>query len=539
VNLKPAFSPGEKPLPAVAPAPLPAARGGRWALAVLGVLPFHVLLVQHLLTGPGATGFLFYDAPYYLANAREIFERGNGFAYPNPNDPSPFAPVLYFHWLIWLLGAGVTFLRIDPGVLFAVLGIVASVVCSALTLRLVELVLPDPRGRSGWFLLTLWGGGIICVTAAGLNLATGRPPGEDLFRLDAGEGWWFPNWGRNLFVSTEAVYHCLVTAAWIGVLRRQWGLALGAVAALAATHPFSGLQHALILGVWLGGLALRDRTPAAWGRVGIAGALLVLFGLYYFWFLSIFPPHRRLVAVWSTVHLVTLTNIVLAVGPLVLVAAWRFHRARWRLGESDWFWLTASGVTFLLMKHDWFIAPHQPAHFSRGYLWLPVWLLALPQFQAWGWRLAGSRVRWPGVTVLGLIGGLLVADNTAFLVRDLNGGERDRIHLGETQREMLAWIDRTKLRGVLLCADTRLSYLAATYTGVRPYFGHLNNTPHIHWRWQEVAAWQRRGETGPWLSSIDYVLIERTDPPAAFDWSRWSELHRNHDYILLGRPPAP
>lgn len=510
----------------------------RWTLVILAVLPFHLPLLQHLLNGSVATGFLQYDAPYYMANARAIFEHGNGFAYPNPYDPDPHAPVIYFHWLMWLLGFGVKFLHLDPGALFATLGVAGSIICSALTLRLVELVLPDPRGRWGWFLLTLWGGGIVCVGAAALNLTHGQPLLTDLFRLDAGEGWWFPNWGRNLITSTEVVYHCLVAATWIGVLQRRWGLAIGAVGALAATHPFSGLQHLLILNAWLGITALRERTSAAWGRALLALTLLVLFGLYYFWFLNLFPTHRALIAVWSTAHQVTLTNIFVEVGPLVLVALWRLRQAHWRPDESGWFWLTAFFVTFLLMQHDWFIAPHQPAHFSRGYLWLPVWLLALPQLQAWGRKWDGARHRLVAVAAWGLLWALCVADNTSFIVRDLNGGELARVRLPDDQREMYGWMDRMNLRGVLLCFDTRLSYHAATYTGVRTYYGHLNNTPNIGRRWREVAGWHRQGITGAWLQTIDYVLIERTNPPAAFDWSQWTELHRNRDYILLGRRDA-
>lgn len=38
-----------------------------------------------------------------------------------------------------------------------------------------------------------------------------------------------------------------------------------------------------------------------------------------------------------------------------------------------------------------------------------------------------------------------------------------------------------------------------------------------------------------WLAAIDYVLIARSDPPAAFDWPNWREWHRNHDYLLLAR----
>jgi hypothetical protein len=505
-------------------------------VVIVAVLPFQLPLLQHLLTGSIATGFLQYDAPYYMANARAVFERGTGLVYPNAYDPDPNAPAIYFHWLTWLLGAAVKILHIDPGVVFASVGVIAAIVCSALTLRLVELVLPDRHGRLGWFLLTMWGGGVICLGTAGLNLLQGRPLLDSLFRLDAGVGWWSANWGRNLLLPTEAVYHCFVAAAWIGVLQCRWALAFASVAALAATHPFSGVQHALILGAWVGGLALYERTPAAWGRVVIACVILGAIGLYYFWFLNLFPAHRRLVAVWSSAHRITLVNVFLAVGPFALVALWRFRREQWRAGQTEWFWFTAIVVTFLLMKHDWFIAPRQPAHFSRGYLWLPIWMLALPQLQRWTQRFVAGRRRSVAFATVALFGVVAASDNTTFIVNELKIGESDRIHLNPEQREMFRWMDHAELRGTLLTSDTRLSYYAAVYAGVRPYYGHLFNTPDIHTRWRDVAAWHRRGEKGPWLQTIDYVLVQQSDPPLGFDREQWHELHRNHDYVLLSRP---
>ena len=526
------------PAPTLCPSPPAGKATRRWGLVVLAALPFQLPLVQHLLTGRTATGFLLYDAPYYMANARAIFERGNGLAYPNPFDPDPSSPVIYFHWLLWLLGAGVKFLHLDPGALFAGVGVAASIVCCALTLRLVELVLPDSRGRSVWFLLTMWGGGALVLTAGLLNLAQGRPAWDDLFRFDVGNGWWFSNWGLNLLLSTEAVYHCLVVGAWIGVLQKRWPLALGGVAALAATHPFSGGQHLLILGTWLGVEALRERTPAAWWRVAIVGGLGAIFGAYYFGFLSQFPAHRALVAVWSNAHEVRLVSLLLAVGPWAALAAWRFRREPWRAGGIEAFFVTTFVVTFLLLQHDWLLPSRQPAHFSRGYHWLPLWLLALPLLQAWFTQLAAARGRFIAGVALGLAGPLLAADNLAFLGRELHDGERDRVSLSEAQREIYEWMDAADLRGVLLCYDLRLSYHAAIYSGARPYVGHLNNTPDIRTRWRQVAAWHREGETGPWFEAIDYLLIDRRNPPA-YPWSGWVELHRNEDYLLVGRTPKP
>ena len=59
-----------------------------WIL--LAVAPFAVIYVAHLMSPSGSpTGFIFYDLPSYAANGREVFERGNGFAFPNPYETSP------------------------------------------------------------------------------------------------------------------------------------------------------------------------------------------------------------------------------------------------------------------------------------------------------------------------------------------------------------------------------------------------------------------------------------------------------------------
>jgi hypothetical protein len=513
----------------------------RWLLVMLAVLPFLLPLAQHVwLAGADATGFLSYDAPNYVANGRSTFERGNGFAHPNPYDPAATSPVIYFHWLIWILGFGVKALGADPGWFFVGLGIVAAVFCSACTLRLVEFMLPDPAGRSALFLLTMWGGGALGLAAFVANLANGRSPFGELLAFDPPEGWWFPNWGRNLILTPEAVYHVLAALGWLGILQRRWRLAFCALGALAATHPFSGLQHLLILGLWVGFLALREHTPEAWRRVALAGAMLVIFCGYYFVYLNSFAEHRALQAIWlQQVWTISLPSLLLAAGPPMLVAFWRLYRQRWRLQDRDLFLLAAGIVTLLLMKHDWFIAPHQPVHFGRGYNWLPWWLLALPQLQEWMQKL--RRVAGPAAWIaLAVAAGLIVSDNVAFLAQDMQTGELNRMHLTSEQREMLGWIDRRDLRGVLLCPDLRFSYLAATYSGARPYLGHIAGTPDARRRWREIVAWRDRGERGPWLDGIDYALLEQGSLPPNFDWSHWRTLHTNSRYVLLGRNgPTP
>jgi hypothetical protein len=477
-----------------------------------------------------------------MANARAIFERGNGFAYPNAYDPDPASPAIYFHWVIWLWGAGVKILHLDPGFLYASAGVLASLICGALTLRLVELTLPDPQGRHWWFLLTMWGGGIVALGGAVGNLEAGRSLSENLFRLDAGEGSWLSNWGRNLQVPTEAIYHCLVATAWIGVLQRRWWLAIASSTALAATHPFSGLQHLLIIGVWVTVIALRDGTRQAWSRAALVFFPGALFSGYYFLFLNRFPAHRNLAALWtvpSSWYSISGVNLLVSIGPLAILAAWSLQRKNWRLNEAEKFWVAAFGVTLLLMEHDWFIAPHQPAHFSHGYQWLPLWFIALPQLQFWSQKVRGYSNRVMTGLIYGLSAILCCADNAAFIANDLNGREANVVSFTAGQREMFDWMDNANLRGVLLCYDIRLSYYSAAYTGVRPYYGHLNNTPDIRDRWKRISAWHRLGETGAWLNTIDYVLIERSRPPKSFDHAQWRELHGNQEFVLFVREGIP
>jgi hypothetical protein len=81
-------------------------------------------------------------------------------------------------------------------------------------------------------------------------------------------------------------------------------------------------------------------------------------------------------------------------------------------------------------------------------------------------------------------------------------------------------MDRQQLRGVLLCPDPRLSYLVATYTGVRPYFGHWANTPHYPDRRRLADDWFGHGKSGPWLAQVDYVLLNTgVSPPGPHSWA--------------------
>ena len=75
----------------------------RLALALVALVPWALVYLHHFTAGEGATGFIQVDMPFYAANGRAIFERGNGLFYPNAYDPDPSAPVILLKPITWLV----------------------------------------------------------------------------------------------------------------------------------------------------------------------------------------------------------------------------------------------------------------------------------------------------------------------------------------------------------------------------------------------------------------------------------------------------
>lgn len=520
---------------------LPGGSGNGWreiGLRILCVLMapalFLSIYIVHCKGHPIPTGFLVHDMAYYSANGRVVFERGNGLAGPNPYDPDPAAPAIYFHWLTWVLGFGISVLGLDPGWLFCGIGFLASIAVSWFTLRLVETVLPDRRFRYPLFFLVMWGGGVLCLAQVALNLASGNSPFNELFAFDPSGGLWFLNWGRNLIYPTEAVYHAIVAATWLAVVCDRRAPVLLGAALLAATHPFTGLHLLLMLGAWFGALSvLRGGRSNLLMTLSLAGMLL-LFLTYYFVFLPSFEQHRALQSVWTLAWILPLSAMILAHGPIGIFAVCRVVAARFRLPDSAWFFATCFLTSFFLAKHEWFIKPHQPLHFTRGYLWAPLCLISLPFLQralVWWHDRMPRLLFWLLILVAGSVA---VSDNVAFVGGMWRLGKIG-YGLSADEQGMFAEIRRRNLTGVLLCPDSELSFLSATYTRVRPYYGHLWNTPNYPSRVEQVKAWAQQGIKGTWFDDIDYILLNKLGDSPPLDTEVWEIAIENAEYVLLAR----
>lgn len=514
-------------------------------LALLGAAPFVGVVALHFAAQPGAaTGFIQADMPYYSANGRAVFERGNGGLYPNAYDPDPAAPVIYFHWFVWLLGFGIVKLGLDPGFQFVALGTTSAILCAWVTLRLVRSVLPESQLLRLLYLATMWGGGLFCLAAAAQNARAGLPLLHDLFRHDPAGGDWCLNWGRNLIYPTEATYHLLMALCWLGLIECRWLAALGSGVALAATQPFTGLQALFILGAWSGLRLVSNPSATRLVRCLAVAAALAAFAGYYGLYLESFPQHRALRQEWSLDWSLTARAEILGYGLGASLALGRVIADQGRIGRTGCVLATAFLVSFLLVNHDRFVAPRQPLHFTRGYVWMPLWLLALPLVQR---TLVRLRTQMPAPVFAGVVGlgaAVLVSDNVAFVAGRWRAPHQG-FYLSSAERDLFARLDRQALTGVLLCPDGKVSYLSAVYTPMRPFGGHPFLTPDYARRLDEMRAFFEHAQGGPWLRAIDYVLVRaplarRTRALLEAHGVRWRVVVDHAGWVLLGRSaPVP
>lgn len=447
-----------------------------WLLCVC-VLPFLSVPLAHVLSAPEtATGLFHYELPYYLANGRAAFERGNGLLYPNPYDPANDAPVIYFHWLPEMAGFATAVLGADPGTFMLWLTLGAAVALAAVTRRLIVTCLPCSESESAVaLLLVMWGGGLLVIGGALAGLMSGR---LDLLQLDPGNGLWFLNWGRNALFPTEAIYHTLTACCWLLEIRKRHHAASLVMFLLATTHPWSGLELLLTINLWrfVRLLQLRQRQQAV--QLTVSATILGGFLLYYRVWLPSFEQHAALQRVWELDWSLSWTSAVLAWGLMGTLAA----RRLWRDPES----LRTPEVRFLLCVlvvagglslHDRLMPPVQPLHFTRGYVWIPLCLLGLPLL------LESVRRHWRASAksrgLLCLLGLILVSDNLVFgLVHcGRQWQQQDGFHLHVHDRVLLADLHEKFPPSVVLTDSAELNYLLPAWASQRPWLGHRFNTP--------------------------------------------------------------
>lgn len=498
--------------PADSSAPSPALL---WIASVVLVLPAAWPYVLHYLHAGGdmATGFIQVDMATYMGHAREYFD-GGGLTYGNPSSPSYDTPRVYFQPWTLLLGIVWRLTGLDPGTVFVAFGLVAAVACTRVAIGLYQRVV-GLRGVPGWLGLVafVWGGGLLFVASVAYNAATGDFSASVL-RFDPDEGWWFLNLGRNFVYPSEAFVHTLFLGTILAIYLKRFALALVLAAVASASHPFTGVQLLLVLTTW----AIGEKFLVRGGHlrssfVAVCSGLLALHLGYHMGFLSRFPEHRSLMEHWAQPWAYGLENIAPAYALVGALAAWRMRRlelARRVLDSPEnrlllvWF-----AVSLALANHELVMEPTQPLHFTRGYVWMPLFLLGAPVLVSVLARLWSSRRRTRGVIATGAVVALFTLDNAVWFAKlDPPFG----LYMTGDEVQLMDWLDRGDNRGhVVLASSEFVGYLATVHTPLRAWHSHHYNTPFSHDRIQESQEFFREGTFHPGWRELDLLVIYSVD----------------------------
>ena len=470
--------------------------------------------------GERPTGFIQHDQAYYLANAREMFDSRAFPFYSLPFSDDYASPAVYFQPLVAVLGAIVHLTGVDPGLLYAAFGVIAGVVAFYAALVLFDLYAGGRRDGAAAIARTvfLWGGGVLVAAAlvAEQFAPSGLPRGEAMLRFDPFQGYWFLNLGRNMIYPTEAFYHALFFAAIAGVLARRYALAVVLLVVSSASHPFTGIQLIAIVTTFAIGEMLlgRPERPPRW----FAAACVVALGAhvaYYLLFLPrASPEHRVLEQQWRLAWTLPLLSMLFAYGPAAAIALQRFRRAsvpatlladpKVRLA------LIWCAVSILLAKHELFVSPRQPLHFTRGYIWTPIALLAAPVFEGWLRRtIARGRV---GIVLAAAVCLVAVADNAAWFARQSRQMVQHRslaLYMPSEAPQLFERLSAPDMnRRLLISDDASIAYLALVYTPLRAWYSHPFNTPHAAERWaQSLAFFAGAPEPAEWQGRSLVIVV--------------------------------
>jgi hypothetical protein len=477
-----------------------------WLLAVATALPFQMLLlIDWLCFGSAATGFIMNEMPYYAANGRAYFDHGNIITHPNPYDPT--GPSIYFQLSTWLIGAFNWVTGIDPGVGIALLGILFSILTARVTYELVRERLPEASSLTTAFILVMFSGGVLVARVAIemlLRAIFGKAIGDgDLLRYDPSAGWWFLNWGRNLVMTTEAMYHFLMASAWLAFLRKQMLRGTVFTALVALAHPWTGVIALGILAAWIVVTFIRERAALDWRAVTLALAMAAAFGWYYGVFLNQFPEHRAISEDWTLAWTLSWEVMIYSLlPPLILLAFYAWKRPT--IGRQEIFLGICFFISMALSKHELFMQPIQPLHFNRAYPWLAIVLMAMPAFPS-----LLAKVKRAGVLVSGFVVLLLVSDNIGFFYMKAkeraSDDPKNSMILAPEIKQLFEYADENGLRGILLCQDSMAMYAAPAYTSLHAYVGHDHLTPNYHAKLRQTQEFFA-GRDSTLLDSVDYLL---------------------------------
>lgn len=516
-------------------------------LSFLLTLPVILFLIHHYVSHSPEltpTGFTTDENVLYMSYAHQYLDQENFSPfYSNPFDGNPQSPKIYFQPVnaifVPLLKSGA-----DPGLVFSLFGLIMAFCCVYMGIRIIQHLLPNNKYQALIALLFTWGGGLTAITGIIASLITsGKLTSswlDTIYIADPANGWWGLNWGRILFIPLEAYYHFLFLLCIYLILKKKWIGAGLAGLLLAASHPFTGIEYLIILSGWIAieKSFFKNKSIPRWFIV-VSGIAITLDIYYHLSYLPSFPEHNQLFNQYSVAWTYSFRVYIPAyiIVALISYATFRVKKSISRFLElpHQRLFLTWAIVSFLLSKHEWFMKPMQPIHFTRGYVWAGLFLLSIPGLL---WlieyfkKTAVRKCVFAGFLII------FLSDNTLWITNILKSNSKNEAegYLTKETREVFDYLEKSTTRNDLLIGNDRLvSYMANVYSSANAWVSHPYNTPDREDRIIIMNNYLQSGNRpAEWVSRRLIIVINKQAPPVPVLPSLLvTKLFENSRYVLF------
>lgn len=516
-------------------------------LSLLLSLPVILFVAQHyLIHSPSLkpTGFTNEENVLYMSYARQYLDQDVASVfYSNPFDGDPQSPKIYFQPATVVL-AGLMKLGIDPGLCFSLFGLIMTVLCIYMGIKILKHLLPDNKQMSLVATLFTWGGGLTALAGLiGSTFLAGHHTEQwidGIYLADPDKGWWGLNWGRTMFIPLEAYYHFLFLLNIYLVLKQKWKAAIVIALLLSISHPFTGIEYLLIINGWLlfEKIIYKNKSIPYWYWAAIA-AVTAFHIWYYLIYLNSFPEHNLLFTQYSTGWtyslLIAIPAYCIVAGLSLLNMYINRPVKKFLSNPQQRLFLCWAIIAFLLSKHEWFIKPMQPIHFTRGYIWAGFFLFSLPAL-LWLIKYLKNvkKLKW----VLYIFITIFLSDNilwTANLLRGSNNTEWEG-HLTKDTRQVLEYLkSNTTNKDLLIGNATLVNYLANVYTSATAWVSHPYNTPNKEQRLIQAQHYlETKERPAEWGNRRILLVIERRKGPTIAQPSMVRvKVFENDSYIVF------
>lgn len=180
-------------------------------------------------------------------------------------------------------------------------------------------------------------------------------------------------------------------------------------------------------------------------------------------------------------------------------------------------------AVFALANHEAFIKnPYQPIHFTRGYEWMPLFLLGAPLLLSWfnEWRNRKTWLSWGAALLVTVV---FLTDNAAWLA--IKSATMARVYRYYSREEYdvlnyLATIPASEKRLVIPPYDD-FGMQVTALTSLRVWCGHKSETPAMADKERTLKAWQEKGEfAADWENRQLLIVGENSADDASLKLAR-------------------